>query len=263
MSKAFIFGFVAGAVLLIVGASASSRFQQKTAKQQEKDAEQKRYMTEIVDATPVQLGVLTNQQRIHSKPYSAYLQITRGKTMSDLAAKAEGKHKVVGMHIGPGLMHEETDPETPENYFGKLANEMDAIIRGRVTKKTSQIAEGDSFIFTDYDVLIEEVLKNNIAAPIEAGAMITVNRPGGKVVLNGVIVKATDAAFEPLPLTNEVILFLKFIPEAGTYQTQAIGSFELDSSSVRPLTGDHFPPGVLQNKDSFLQTLRAVSINNK
>jgi hypothetical protein len=90
---------------------------------------------------------------------------------------------------------------------------------------------------------------------------IIVTRPGGKVLLNGVIVKALDMRFEPLPInTYEVVLFLQYIPETGAYKTtQDTGSFELDGLLLRPLTKSNFPPGVLQNKDSFLQTVRDIS----
>jgi hypothetical protein len=73
-------------------------------------------------------------------------------------------------------------------------------------------------------------------------------------------VEAIDASYAPLPLDNNIILFLKFIPETGAYRiTEATGSFDLENSSFRPLTERAFPPGVIRDKDSFLQTLRVVT----
>jgi hypothetical protein len=183
-----------------------------------------------------------------------------GKSISDLVAKVKGKGKFVETMVFVGMDEELNVPETSENYFGRVARKSDAIISGRVTKKTSQIAENDSFIFTDYAIEIAEVLRNNLAAPVETGATVTVTRPGGKVVLDDVIVKATDYSFAPLLVDSDVILFLKFIPETGTYcVTEPTASFELDGSSLHPLTQIKFPPGVLKDKSSFLHALRLVS----
>jgi hypothetical protein len=81
-----------------------------------------------------------------------------------------------------------------------------------------------------------------------------VTRPGGKVVVNGIVGKATDQNILPLPLNHDIVLFLKFIPETGAYKaTQDTGSFELDGTLVRPLTEDHFPFGIIEDRQSLLQ----------
>jgi hypothetical protein len=259
MSKSFIGGFVIGvAVLAVVGFSAS-RLQNKNTTL--KDREEKEYQLELKDATSVRIGSFTEEQRKHSKLYAYYktradLMPVYGK-ISDFFVNPKGKfmETIVGVGLCPI-----PEPETPEKFLGKLAQESDAIIRGTVIKKVSQITEDDAFIFTDYDVVIKEILKNNMAAPLELERSITVTRPGGKVAVNGIVVKATDEHFMPLLLNHNVILFLKFIPETGAYKaTQYTGAFELDGVSVRPLTEALLPTGVLQDEYSFLQTARAIS----
>jgi hypothetical protein len=260
MSKSFVLGFIVGAALLIVAGVGASRLQRRDAKQIDAGAEERSYQAEIVDATPVEFGVLTAKQRIHSSLYAGLREMRGGKAISGLVAEAKGKSKIVGtgffVGTGPKL-----EPELPEVYFGKLAGESDAVISGKVMKKASQITEDDGFIFTDYEVVITKVFKNNAASPLNANATITVTRPGGKVLLDGVVVKARDDAYAPLPLNNhDVILFLKFIPETVAYKaTRDTGSFELDGPTLRPLTGSDFPPGVLSGKDAFLQTIQTVS----
>jgi hypothetical protein len=264
MSKSYILGIVVGIILLTVGGAAGSKLRPKLqqgvsgSNLQQIDEEEK-YKAEIGDATPVELGVLTNKQRIHSKLYTYYLEMRRGRTISGLVASVKGKSKIVKTTVFVPLV-EMPEPEPPEKFFGKHADTSDAIVRGVVTTKISQITEDDSFVFTDYDVVVTEVLKNKATAPIETGATINVTRPGGKVLLDGIIVKATDQLFAPFSLGREVILFLKFVPESGTYKaTDATGCFEIDGLSLRPLTDLHFPSGVLHDKDSFLQTLRVVT----
>jgi hypothetical protein len=59
---------------------------------------------------------------------------------------------------------------------------------------------------------------------------------------------------------HDVVLFLQLIPETGAYKvTRYTGGYELDGLTLRPLTGDKFPPGVLQNGNFLLQTLRDAS----
>jgi hypothetical protein len=261
MSKPFIFGFVGGLVLLIVAGVGASRLHQKNVEQEKHRAELAEYQAEIGDATAVQRGVITQEQRIHSGLYAGYLQRNNNKTIGGFIELYKGTGKVFGIDFLVGLGPLLTEPVTPDSFFGELAHVSDAVIRGRVTNKVSQITEDDGFIFTDYDVVVTEVFKDNVAAPLDTGVTITVTRPGGKVLLDGVIVKARDHCFAPLPMNNhEVVLFLQSVKETGAYKpTRYSGSFELDGLTLRPLTENEFPPGVLRGADSFLQTARAVS----
>lgn len=249
MWKSFFVGFLMCMTFLLVSGVRASR--------QQKNTEEKSYLTELVDATPVQRGVLTEKQRSHSKLYSFYKERTNKAKMSELVGQV--KSNVLQMEFYVPLLPL-LEPETPEDYFVELAQASDAVIRGIVTRKASQLTEDDTFIFTDYEVMVAEVLKDNEITPLNAGAIITVTRPGGKVLIDGVIIKVTEDSFAPLPLNNhDVVLFLKATPETGTYQSaRPTGSFELDGSVLRPLTKLQFPPGVLRDGKSFLQTARTV-----
>ena len=261
MTKPFVLGFIVAVALLIVAGVGASRLQRRDAARLDVEAEEKEYQAKIVDATPIKFGALSEKQRTHSKLYSNYRQERGGRTISGLAAQAKGKSKIAKTIAFVGHREVLTEPETPEVYFGELAQASDAVIRGRIAKKVSQITEDDSFVFTDYDVVITEVIKNNVAAPVYTSATITVTRPGGRVLLDGIIIEAEDRSFEQLSVNNhDVVLFLLYIPETGAYKaTRDTGSFELDGSILRPPTGAAFPPGVLRGKDSFLQTIRAIS----
>jgi hypothetical protein len=256
MSKSFIYGFIVGIVVLIVGVSAGSQIQQNDLKETEAQRELRLFAKEVVDATPTQLGVLTGRQQNHSKLYSVYRERNK-KKISEFITHPEGRVLAIDFEIGLGPRL--TQSEAPEEYFGKLANASDAIIRGRVVQKVSQITEDDTFIFTDYDVEVMEVFKDNAISPL-TGRNIIITRPGGKIVVDGTIMQVTDHHFLPLPVDNkDVILFLKYIPDTGAYQaTRDNGSFQIDGEILRPLTEGHFPPGVLRNGNSFLQAVRAI-----
>jgi hypothetical protein len=251
MSKAFIAGLATGGALLVAVTVGAYRTSQES-------AEKQAFRKQLPDATPVERNVLTEKQRIHSRLYQGYQLERAGQgTIDDLIAKNPDK-KVVWTTVLPGL-GPVPKPETPEEYFGYLAKSADAIILGTVKGKASQVTEERAFLFTDYDVSVTQVFKNNPSAPIAVGAGITVTRSGGKVLLHGVIVLAIDQNAEPLSLNTNVVLFLHFVPETGAYRAKGTGSFELDGSSFRPLTAEPLPPGVPAKTDKLLETLASIS----
>ena len=253
MSKAFVAGLVIGIALLVVAGVAG--ISQKDAK---RDAEKREYEAELVDATPIERGVLTEKQRVHSALYS-YAELNRF-SISSLVNRLQNEGKFFHVEALPPLVMLSHETATPEDYFGDLASKSNAVIQGKVTDKVSQVTEDDAFIFTDYSVLVTEVYKDNSTAPVTKGATITVTRPGGKVLIDGVIAKASDRMFEPLPTNKQVILYLQFIPETGAYKATApTGSLELDGDSLKSLTCKQFPSGVLEEGNSLLPTIRAFS----
>jgi hypothetical protein len=254
MKRAYILGVITGLVLLIVAGVAGFQIQQR-------DKEEAAYKAELVDAVPVEAGILTETQRFRSRLFSHYRQLNNNKTIREIVEQAKGHTKIVGLMVAPGLGPAYTEPETPENYFGELTRSSNAVIRGRVIKGAPYITEDEGFVVTDYSVEVTEILKNNAIDPLEIGSIIIVTRPGGKVVSSGIVVKASDRSFEPLPQNgNDLVLFLQYIPEARSYKaTNYSGSFALDGLTLRPLTSGSYPPGVLQDVPSFLRTARTFS----
>ncbi len=260
MSKSFIWGFIVGVALLIVAGVGASKLQDKNAVVKERN--EKQYRTEIVDATPVQPGALTEKQKFHSRLFSGYGMPVGGKTISEWIASYKGQRVFIGTDILGRRFLASNQLETPEDFFGRFAQESDAIIRGRVIGKISQITEDDSFLFTDYDVAVSEVFKNNPSVPIDRGATITFTSLGGKIVLDDVIIKAGGNGEVLYPIgAQDILLFLKFIPETGSYKlTRDNGSFELNGTSVRPFAGLFpLPPGVFKDEASFLKMISAIS----
>ncbi|MEK6302383.1 MAG: hypothetical protein AABO41_16860 [Acidobacteriota bacterium] len=253
MSKSFVIGFVFGLCLLGIAGAGASRQDGKQAAQ---------YQAEIVDATPVQRTVLTENQRFHSRLHNGFGQNPAGKPISQWIASEKGQKEVLGRYVNGKVWLPSGQPELPSDYFGRFAHDSDAIVRGQAINKNSQITEDDSFLFTDYEVVIREVFKNSKTEPINVGSQITVTCLGGKVVLDDVIMKAGGNGVSLLPVNaQDVLLFLRFIPETGGYKlAEYNGAFELNGNSVRPLAG-LFPitPGFFDDEPSFLKTIKDVS----
>ena len=99
----------------------------------------------------------------------------------------------------------------------------------------SALTEDEDFLFTDWEMVVEEVLKDNPQAPITVGSEILVTRLGGEIVLNGRSIRAIERAFRPFRPEGRYLLFLHFIPSTGSYQAFNDESFELTGSAVHSL----------------------------
>jgi hypothetical protein len=113
-------------------------------------------------------------------------------------------------------------PNEPPFDLHRVLQEMaavsSAVFIGTVTKKTSQLTEDENYVFTDYEISVEPVLKDDSANPIGKEGRITFTRPGGTVSLDGHLIWAVDDDFLPLRQGLEYLLFLKSIPDdPGSY----------------------------------------------
>jgi hypothetical protein len=205
------------------------------------------------DATPVVEGVMTPQQREHSKLYKDH---RTGKKLRDLTATVGdvSLRRDVGVQGG--------DVGEPSFDLQRLLQEMagnaDAVVVGTVTNKSSQLTEDEDYVFTDYEMSVGEVLKDNPAAPIRTNNRITVTRPGGTILLNGRVVEAIDEAFQPLRKKGQYLVFLRFIPSTGGYQAlNSKASFQIDDDEVGKLTKEPLSIGDAK-VSAFMNEVRAA-----
>jgi hypothetical protein len=181
-------------------------------------------------ATPIQRGIMSEKQREHSRLYKQY---DTTQKIPDLVRKEKDDVEVyrllpLGADLSGGAA------TAASETVKRITCNADAVVIGTVRDKASQLTEGESFVFTDYEFTVREVLKNNEAAPITAE--ITVTRPGGTIILNGKRVRALDESFKPLTVGQEYMLFVRFLPGTGSYTSIESGeSFELRINKVKSL----------------------------
>src|ERR1043165_6373275 len=113
MSKSFICGFIVGVALLVAGAGVSGSQDKQAMVDEEKE---RQYRTEIVDATPVQLRMLTPKQQFHSRLHNGAGMMVGGKTISESMAFYKGQRIVIRMDILGGRFLPSDQPEIPEDY---------------------------------------------------------------------------------------------------------------------------------------------------
>lgn len=227
MPRSFLVGLVA-ALILFVGARVSvARFQGEASKAEARQAE-------LADASPIRVGEMTPKLEFHSRRFPDYARICARQTLLSAMRKSPGEDIRRTHTIG---LHSDEEPEYAQDVLRELLSQSDTVLRGRVVGKQSQLTDDLCWVFTDYEVRINEVLKNNRAAPVDAGGLVTVTKPGGSVIIDSTLVVTLDEAVLPLPRgKSEVLLFLKYIPETGSYESvPGFASFELNTATMKPL----------------------------
>jgi hypothetical protein len=212
------------------------------------------------EPTVVQEGVMTDRQKKHGKLFKRYGTLTAGRKLKD--APSETGDVTVAVEVGDRLR-----PDRPfdlNTYLRDNACKADAVVVGAVKSKASQLTEDGTFAFTDYEFTIEEVLKNNAAAPLNTGSQITIARAGGVVKLQGRTLRAFDQSEKPLESNGRFLLFLQYIPDTGDYKSCSgdLGdaSFQLRGDKLSQVSEEPLPEGTGRNVDatSFLTKVRAA-----
>lgn len=205
---------------------------------------------------------MTEKQKAHSRIYKEYKQ----GPDKNLCRLVEGSPAPLLVQVA-GLRELPALSPTPHGYPNWLlrifAHEADAVVVGVVKSKSSALTEDGSFIFTDAQVEVQEVIKDNLAAPIPRNTEITVTRPGGTIMLKGKEVRAADVEFDPFQVNGRYVLFLTFIPETGGYRAFSERSFQLLPGIVVKVTRktafvlpqSHYDP------EAFVNEVRAAVVS--
>jgi hypothetical protein len=175
------------------------------------------------EATP--FTAMSQHQQEHARLYGSYSGV--GKRLTDLA-RERGEDVTVG--VDPPLQMTQPEGDFQENALESLARRVDAIVVASVKDKTSMFNEGETFVFTEHKVRVEEVIRNNSSAPIDPGAEITIMRAGGKVLVDGRTVLAIESSVKPIRVGTTYLLFLKWVPTTGAYQS--ISPFEVKGNKL-------------------------------
>lgn len=117
--------------------------------------------------------------------------------------------------------------------LGLMASDSDLVVVGRAGAHATRIDADKDFLYTDWNVIPEEIIKSNPKAPVELGAAILVTRPGGSLQIGGRMVYADCADFLDFVTGQEYLLYLRFIPTTGAYVASGSGTFALSPQTKR------------------------------
>jgi hypothetical protein len=103
-----------------------------------------------------------------------------------------------------------------------LSCDADAVVIGYSTQKAAHMLDDESFVYTEYEFLVTDVLKNNYLSPIENKKTISVTRPGGLIKLDNQLIRVEDRSYKPFELKKNYLIFLKYVPSAGGYLASSV-----------------------------------------
>jgi hypothetical protein len=220
---------------------------------------QKKYVDE---PTVVQKGQVTEKERAYSKEYKKLYAYRDSRKLSGAVqlSKSKGNTQEVGVTIG--LPQTVTVGDTPfptkMEFLSDLSCGADAVVLGSVKSKSAHMTEDETFVFTEYEFSIRDVLKNNPASRIDINSSIQVTRPGGLISLDGQVIRAEDLSYEALQADKDYLLFLRFVPEANGYIVSSPeGDFLLEQRSTRTLSKTALPDGLAGiDSQSLLNEIR-------
>lgn len=128
----------------------------------------------------------------------------------------------------------------------------DLVVLGKLGKGVSSPTVDQGFIYTDWDLTVEEIFRNTAATSIQQGETIVVTRPGGELTINGRHVFAEIDRFPRFHPGEEVLLYLRSLP-VGTYALSSPDGFFLSRSKVIPIDRILNSQFAGVQRDSFLQ----------
>lgn len=202
--------------------------------------------------TTIEDGVMTEKQRKNSKLYN------QPETARSLIKKAdEDLTIIIGERYPINNSPDGTWP-SQEAYLQNLSCDSDAIVTGRVKRKSSQLSEDSRSVFTDYEFEIRGVYKNESPIGKEVGDLITLTRSGGKLKLGRHTISVFDKSFKTLSIGKEYLLFLKYLSNSSSFKPSDIEStFEVSGKQIRRFsdTSARYEFGS-EDLDSFLNFIR-------
>ena len=138
--------------------------------------------------------------------------------------------------------------------LGMLASKSDLIVVAKAVAGTTHVNADKDFLYTDWNFVVEDVLKDNPKASVQPGATILVTRPGGKLQINGRMVHAACADFEDFSGGHEYLLYLGFVPDTGAYTSSGSAAFAI--SPTKRLDSFHYRESEVSDKDALLKAAK-------
>ena len=143
----------------------------------------------------------------------------------------------------------------------------DIVVIGRDVRNISTLTQNEAFVFTDSELIVDEVWKNAMspeAGPsVSQGSEITIASPGGAMRINGHWIRASLSTRLPLRTGQRYLIYLKYLPDSRSYIQVGIGGFDISSLAVLPLWAAETPPEptLLSNRPAFLQALHSSTMH--
>lgn len=104
------------------------------------------------------------------------------------------------------------------DWYQKRTCQADAIVIGHSALSMAHLSANGTSVYTDYDYVIDGLLKDNKASSLQSKPDIVVTRPGGTLSLSGGPVSFEFMGFPRLQPNVTFLQFLRYIPQSSGYQ---------------------------------------------
>lgn len=211
------------------------------------------------EATVVKKGQVTDKEREHSKEYKKLYSYRNGRKLTEPRIPRGGTEDFsVFIDIPHTAQLTKMPSITASEFLRDLSCNADAIVVGSVKSKVAHLFEDETFVYTEYEFLVQDILKNNSASPIKAYNHIEVTRPGGIIKLDNRRIKVEDFSYAPLQKNKEYLLFIRYVPSTNDYVVASPkGDFLLENNSFKAL-GRRSLPEDLRSGDNYQSLLKDV-----
>jgi len=126
-----------------------------------------------------------------------------------------------------------------------------AVIIGTVTKARAHLSSDKSYVYSEFDVLVAEVMKDYGQSPIATGTTIAVERPGGRVRVPSGHIQEYKTTLNPLGVGCRYALFLT--RRGDDYHV--FTGYRLEAGQVFPID-DFFKLYEGTGEEEFIRDLR-------
>jgi len=120
------------------------------------------------------------------------------------------------------VINDEDTGMAPYNTPGELLRDLTCragiVVSGSVAASQSHLTLSRAAIYTDYDILVKEVIKNSTVVPVRPGNHLIATRPGGRLPGIGGSIQYDNAMIPTLQRQRTYMLFLSQVPSTGGWQ---------------------------------------------
>lgn len=112
----------------------------------------------------------------------------------------------------------------------------DAVLVGEILDANAYISADKNGVYSEFTLRADEIIKPDPSVPAQPGALVTVEREGGRVRYPSGRVEWYGIALQSMPRVNgRYVLFLR---RAGTDSYSILTGYELQNGYVSPLDGE-------------------------
>ena len=150
------------------------------------------------------------------------------------------------IYVTPAILNTAPAAElTDEQKIRSSVVGSDLVAMGTIKSSQSAFTEGEGFVFTDHQFLVEEVLAHNPHPPssqhVSAGEEITLRRAGGTIKVESHLVSSSLPHVRGLENNHRYVLFLRFVPSSHSYEPIQDLGYDITAEPIVALHDSEHP----------------------